>query len=94
MKNNPMTGMLLGLVFLSTLASTVLIVQYNYSIHKIQSIQGQPELAAAGGAQNVVQALLNETIEYAKATKNPDIIRIVQGATGGKALPTAAKPTK
>ena len=94
MKNNQLTGMFLGLVFLSTLASAALMWKYNYTIHKIQSLQGQPAVAEASAAQNVMQSLLNETIEYAKNTKNPDIARIVQGVTGGKALPTAPKPAK
>jgi hypothetical protein len=94
MKNNQLTGMFLGLVFLSTLASAALMWKYNYAIHKIQSLQGQPVVAEASAAQNVMQSLLNDTVEYAKNTKNPDIARIVQGVTGGKAQLPAAKPAK
>ena len=94
MKNNQLTGMLLGLVFLSTLASAALMWKYNYAIHRIQSLQGEPAVAEASAAQTVMQQLLNETVEYAKSSKNPDITRIVQGVTGGKALPSAPKPAK
>ncbi len=94
MKNNQLTGMLLGLVFLSTLASAALMWKYNYTIHKIQSLQSRPEVAEASAAQNVMQSLLNETIEYAKNTKNPDITRMVQNVTGGKAFPAPVKPAK
>jgi hypothetical protein len=94
MKNNQLTGMLLGLVFLSTLASAGLMMDYNHTLHKIQDLQGQPGVAAANAAQTVMQSLLNDTIEYAKTTKNPEIARLVQGVTGGKSPLPASKPAK
>jgi hypothetical protein len=92
MKNNQLNAMLLGLVFLSTVWSVILILEFNLSMHKIRNLQSSPEVAAASTAQSVMQALLNDTLEYAKTSKNPDIIRIVQGVTGGRAMPAAPAP--
>lgn len=91
MKNNQLTSMLLGLLLLSTLATIGLILKYNSSLHKLQRLQ--PELVAANNARSIVQAILNDTIEYSKT--HPDINRLLQPYTAGaKPAAPAAAPAK
>ena len=91
MKNNQLTGMFLGLLFLSTLASVGLIYKYNSSFHKLQRLQ--PELIAANNARSLLQAILNDTLEYSKT--HPDINRVLQPYnTGSKPAAPAAAPAK
>jgi hypothetical protein len=89
MKNNQLAGMLLGLLFLSTLACAALTLKYNSSIRKMQELQ--PALSG----RNLIQALLAESVEYGKT--HPDINGVLQPFIGGKPqsnAPAAAAPAK
>jgi len=91
MNNKHVTSGLVGLLFLSTFASAALIYKYNSSMRTLQRLQ--PQLAGPDTAQRVMNAILLDTAEYARTTKNADAERIVQFATtGGK--PQAKAPAK
>ncbi|MDB6023636.1 MAG: hypothetical protein JWQ04_3493 [Pedosphaera sp.] len=90
MKNNQLTGMLLGLLFLSTLATVGLIYKYNSSVHKLQALQS--EVVAANNARGLVQAILTDTVEYSKT--HPDINRLLQPYNMGSKPMTPAAPVK
>jgi hypothetical protein len=85
MKNNQLTGMLVGLLLLSTLCSVGLIYKYNGSIRTLQHLE--PRLQQV----NIMQSLLNDTIKYNEATKNPDMLRILQTLSPPKAAKPATK---
>ena len=92
MKNNQLAGMLLVLLFLSTLASAGLIYKYDSSLHKLQRLQ--PNLIAANNARNIVQAIMNDAIEYSKT--HADMKALLQPYLGRPPGPAAApaKPAK
>jgi hypothetical protein len=92
MKNSQITSALVGLLFLSTFASAALIYKYNSSVRTLQRLQ--PLLTGPDYAQKVMNAILLDTAEYGRATKNPDIERIVQFATGAKVPAPAKAPAK
>jgi hypothetical protein len=91
MKNNQLAGMLLGLLFLSSLASIGLIYKYDSSLHKLRRLQ--PEVMAANNARNILQLLLNDSIEYSKT--HPEMKTVLQPYMGGgRPATTAAAPAK
>jgi len=90
MKNNQLLTLFVALLFFSTLASAALMYKYNASVRTIQKLA--PEFAGATTSQNIMQSLLNETIEYGNVTKNQDIAKIISSVTA-KNTP-AAKPAK
>lgn len=91
MKNNQLTSMLVVLLLLSTLASVGLTIKYNFAFHKVQRLQ--PELVAANNARNIVQALMNDSIEYSKT--HPDLKPVLQPFIGGpKPGPVTANSAK
>ncbi len=91
MKNNQLTGMLAGLLLLSTLFSAAMIYKYNSSMRKWQRLQ--PQVGEVTKASSIMQAILNDTIEYSQNTKNPDMARLLQ-SLGNGTKPAAKAPTK
>jgi hypothetical protein len=73
MRNNQLTAVFLGLFFLSTLGTAVLIFKYNSSIHQSQRIQ------AGVMTINALQSLFNEANEYSKT--HPDMKAVLQSFT-------------
>jgi len=90
MKNNQLTSMLVVLLLLSTLVSVGLIIKYNFAFHKLKRLQ--PELVSANNARNIIQALLNDSVEYSKA--HPDLKPVLQPYISAPAHPGAAAPAK
>ena len=92
MKNNQLATMFLGLLFLSTAFSSFLILRYNSALHRLQNLQ--PQLVAESNARSLIQAIMNDTIEYSKT--HPDINKVLQPYTiGGKpAAPASAAAPK
>lgn len=74
MRNNQLGGILLGLFFLSTLATAGLTLKYNSNIRQLQQLQ--PILNSVNTGRNLMQALLTDTVEYSKT--HPDINRVLQ----------------
>jgi hypothetical protein len=87
MKNNQLTAMLVGLLFLSTLGSIALIYKYNSTFRNGQRLE--PMLKEIGEIEKIMTMLSNDTVEYSKATKNPDMARLLQTLSTPR---TAAKP--
>ena len=91
MKNNQLTFMLAGMLFLSALASAWLVYSYNASLHKLQELQ--PNVASIGAARNILQSVVTEAIEYSKKDRSIDpILQTFNIKPGGK--PAAAAPTR
>lgn len=70
MKNNLLVGVFLGLFFLSTLITAVMMLKYNRSIQKLQSMQGSIM------TMNALQSIFNEANEYSKT--HPDMKAVLQ----------------
>ncbi len=87
MTNNQLIAILVGLLFLSTLWSISLIYTYNTRFHEGQRLE--PMLKEIGEIEKVMAMLSNDTVEYSKTTKNPDMARLLQTLATPK---TAAKP--
>ena len=81
MRNNQLTAVLLGLLFLSTLANVWVIYSYNANFRRLQHLQ----LNMNG--LTTVQGLYAESNEYAKT--HPDMARLLQTPLAG---PAAVKP--
>ena len=88
MKNNQLTFILVGMVFLMTVFTVALVTKYNRAYNRIQELQSRVVLINT--TQKFLQTLLNDATEFGK--KNPDILPIVQFATNNPAKPPAAKP--
>jgi type II secretory pathway component PulJ len=92
MKNNQLTAMLVGLLFLSTLGSIALIMKYNSSFRDGQRLD--PALKEINEIQRITGLLANETVEYSKTTKNPDMARLLQSINTAKPAAAAKPATK
>ena len=88
MKNNQVTFMLVGVVFLMTVFTVTLVTKYIKAYNQSQELQAR--IARINYTQQFLQALVYETGEYSK--KNPDMKPIVQFATNAPAKPAAAAP--
>jgi hypothetical protein len=77
MKNNQLTLILVILFFLTTLATGLLVVRYNSSVHKLQDAKLRANNAVVLG--RVFNQLITESVEYSK--KNPAIDPILQSLT-------------
>lgn len=74
MKNNQLTAMLVGILFITTGASAWLALRYTSAFHKRQQLA--PTLASIHYTEGMISALANDTIEYSK--KNPAIDPILK----------------
>jgi hypothetical protein len=89
MKNNQLIAILVGLLFLSTLCGGAIVFQYNLEYRKGQRLE--TEIKQITEIEKVVTMLSADTVEYSKATKNPDMARLLQTLEAPK---TVAKPAK
>ena len=90
MKNNLLTSMFVCLLFLSTLASCFLMYKYNTSMQRVLSLQ--PKAAEVTRVMGIMQSLVNDTIEYGRTTKNPDMAHLLQSMNTAPTAKPAAKP--
>jgi hypothetical protein len=88
MKNNQLTLVLVILFFLTTLATGLLVLRYNSSIHKLQDAKGRENNAMILG--KVFNQLIGESVEYGKKT-NPAIEPILQSLTNAPAAKAVTK---
>jgi hypothetical protein len=64
MKNTPLTTILLGVLTLSALASIVLCWLYISNTRELRTLQAQA--AQINGNRALINALVNDTVEYSK----------------------------
>jgi hypothetical protein len=76
MKNNPMTTVLLGVLTLSALASVVLCMLFTTNTRQRNMLQS--EATAIINKRTIVNALVQDVMEYSK--KNSDVDSILIGA--------------
>jgi hypothetical protein len=69
MNKNPFAAILVGLLFLSAALSAVFALTYAFSTRDLRRVQ--PQAMGINNHLNLVQTLLNETLEYSK--RNPAI---------------------
>lgn len=88
MKNNQLTGVFLGLFFLSTLGTAYLMLRYNSSVRQLQRVE------AGVMTINALQSLFNEANEYSKT--HPDMKAVLQPFTVAPrtAAPATTRPSK
>jgi hypothetical protein len=89
MKNNQLTFILVGVFFLTTLATAVLSYKFVSSLHRMQVLQVR--MVYVNNTQNFLNQLLNEAAEYGK--KNPDIMPLVQSVAAPSPNAAAALPS-
>ncbi|HEX3798425.1 MAG TPA: hypothetical protein VH413_06955 [Verrucomicrobiae bacterium] len=89
MKNNQLTAMLVGLLFLSTLGSVALIWKYNSAYRTARNLEGAVKQVSE--IERVMGMLSSETVEYNATTKNPDMTRLLQSFANKTAPKPAAK---
>jgi len=87
MKNNQLTSVLIALLFLSTATTGWLMYKYNAALHQIRQLT--PEIQKIGVAESIFQSILNDSIAYENATKNPEMTRLLLSLTNKT---TVAKP--
>jgi hypothetical protein len=102
---NPLNGIVLGLVSLSVLLSIVCCVFYIKNSRELRGLQGpngplQKAAAEINAGRPIVQALMNEAVEYSKKNASIDPIlqsigiNIRQGNAPVAPTPAAKPPTK
>jgi hypothetical protein len=74
MRKNRFTAMLVGLLFASALAAAVQVVRVSFATRDLRRIQ--PRIMEINAHWNLLQALLNDTLEYSK--RNPAIDPLLQ----------------
>lgn len=74
MKKNQLTFLLVGVFFLCTLGTVVLMFKYRSSSHALQELQ--PVVQNTSLAQRLFQSMESDANEYSK--KNPEIIKFFQ----------------
>jgi hypothetical protein len=74
MKNSPLTTILMAALLISAVASAVMCMMYVSSTREIHSLEA--EAAFINNNRAVVNALLNDTIEYSK--RNPAMVPILE----------------
>jgi len=92
MKKNQMTGTLLGILLLSTLATAVLVSGWDYYYNRLRFIHNRQEEVQQ--ASQVMQSLANESAEYARATGNKDLQALLNLPLGNKGHSSAPAPAK
>ena len=88
MKNNQLTAVLIALLFLSTAMTVRLIYKYNSAIHGLERLQAPLEKVAM--TENLFNSLMNDTREYERTTRNPDMTRLLESFTQKSTV--ASKP--
>jgi hypothetical protein len=92
MKNNPMTTVLLGVLTASALLSVGLCWRYISNTRDLRAFQVQA--AMINNNRTMINALLNDAVEYSKRNSAIDPILESVGAKPGKSAPAAtSKPT-
>jgi hypothetical protein len=84
MKNNQLTSVLIALLFLSTATTGWLMYKYNAAIHEIRELA--PQVQKIGVAESLFQSILNDSIAYENATKNPEMTRLLLSLTNKPAM--------
>jgi hypothetical protein len=69
MKSNAMTGLLVGLLFVSAFACVVQVLRVTFARRDLRRTQAQ--VLQINARMTVAQSLLNDTVEYSK--RNPAI---------------------
>ena len=91
MKNNPMTTVLLGLLTLSALASVVLCLFFTSYTRQKNLLQSQATLII--NKRTIINALVNDAMEYSKKNQAIDPILESVGLKPGKSTSSAtSKP--
>jgi hypothetical protein len=92
MKNNPMTTVLLGVLTLSALASVVLCMLFTTKTRQRNTIQS--EATAIINKRTIVNALVQDVMEYSKNNSQVDPILISAGLkkSGASSATTTNKP--
>ncbi len=90
MKNSPLITILLGALTLSALASVVMCWLFISSTREIRTLETQSVLINNNRA--VVNALLNDTIEYSK--RNPAILPVLESVGWKPAAAGSPSPAK
>ncbi|MGO8931505.1 MAG: hypothetical protein ACLQU3_32020 [Limisphaerales bacterium] len=91
MKNNPMTTVLLGVLTLSALASVVLCLLFTTNTRQKNLLQSQA--TAIINKRTIINALVNDVVEYSKKNQAIDPILDSVGLKPGKSTPAAtSKP--
>jgi mannose-1-phosphate guanylyltransferase len=91
MKSNAMTTVLLGVLTLSALASVVLCLLFTTSTRQKNLLQSQA--TAIINKRTIINALVNDVMEYSKKNKEIDpILESVGYNTGKSASATTNKP--
>jgi hypothetical protein len=86
MRNNQMTSLLVGMLFLLTLFTGWLTLKYNWSLRDLQQVQAKAN--SVNTLRNTLQSLAAETIEYSK--KNPAIEPLLQSLASRNAAASSA----
>jgi hypothetical protein len=89
MKKNQLNFILVGVFFLSTLASVGLAVRYSRAARKFQEMQ--ITLIKMQNTQNFIQQLYAESVDYGK--RNPAIQPVLTALTNGSAFVESAPAT-
>jgi Tfp pilus assembly protein PilX len=91
MKNNPMSTVLLGVLTLSALASVVLCLLFTTNTRQKNLLQSQA--TAIINKRTIINALVNDVVEYSKKNQAIDPILDSVGLKPGKSTPAAtSKP--
>ncbi len=85
MKSNPITSLLLAVLFVNAAFTALMTYNYVQSIRTLQTLQVQR--AAMNRELNVFNSLVNDTLEYSK--RNPAVEPVLQ-SIGLKPTHTAA----
>jgi hypothetical protein len=92
MKNNQLTFMLAGMLFLCALASAWLVYNYNSSLHKMQELQ--PKVSSIGATRNILAAVAADAVEYSKKDHSIDQILQTFNLKPGSRPVTPATPAR
>jgi hypothetical protein len=90
MKNNQFTFILVGVFFLMTLATVVLGVKFNSSIHEYQAVEPKHKMLLT--TQIFLNQLSATIAEYSK--KDPNINVMIQSFANANANPAGMLPSK
>jgi hypothetical protein len=90
MKNNQTALVLVGLLFLMSLGTALLLYRYNSSARELQDLSLKIQLA--NNTQSFMQQLLNQVVEYSK--RDPAVLPLLQWATNNTASVPAPIPAK
>jgi hypothetical protein len=88
MKSNPLTSLLLAVLFVNAAFTALMTYNYVQSIRTLQTLQVQR--TAMNRELNVFNSLVNDTLEYSK--RNPAVEPVLQSI--GMKTTRAAAPTQ